>query len=125
MAALYYRGVDCAIIVYDISNRRSYEEVRDYWVHELRQQVGVDTVIKICIAGNKSDLHLERQVSELEGKTLAEEHGASFFETSAKNNENIFDMFVTLGMDLPERTTSASFRRDRYALDTEPRSLCC
>jgi small GTP-binding protein len=76
LASLYYRGVDCAILVYDITNRNSFEAVQNYWVHELRHQCSEYGGLVLCIAGNKADLQHLRQVSQAEGQDLAREYSA-------------------------------------------------
>eukprot|EP00598_Pedospumella_elongata_P006685 CAMPEP_0184983328 /NCGR_PEP_ID=MMETSP1098-20130426/12574_1 /TAXON_ID=89044 /ORGANISM="Spumella elongata, Strain CCAP 955/1" /LENGTH=206 /DNA_ID=CAMNT_0027507137 /DNA_START=101 /DNA_END=721 /DNA_ORIENTATION=+ len=108
LASLYYRGVDIAIIVYDITNRNSFEQVQDYWVQELQHQCFGSGGLQIAIVGNKSDLVDKRQVQEAEGKQLAADFGAVFYETSAKSSSSIEELFVTLALDLPESERSLS-----------------
>eukprot|EP01038_Epipyxis_sp_PR26KG_P008115 gene8115-10990_t len=76
LASLYYRGVDCAIIVYDITDRNSFKEVQNYWIQELKHQCHGSGGLRMCIAGNKCDLIEKREVSEEEGLQLAEQYGA-------------------------------------------------
>jgi Ras-related protein Rab-8A len=52
-------------------------------------------VNKILI-GNKSDWNEKRQVSQEQGRALADELGIRFMETSAKVNEGVEDAFFTL-----------------------------
>eukprot|EP00428_Durinskia_dybowskii_P076665 CAMPEP_0170354896 /NCGR_PEP_ID=MMETSP0117_2-20130122/356_1 /TAXON_ID=400756 /ORGANISM="Durinskia baltica, Strain CSIRO CS-38" /LENGTH=213 /DNA_ID=CAMNT_0010608903 /DNA_START=138 /DNA_END=777 /DNA_ORIENTATION=+ len=108
LASLYYRGVDIAIIVYDITNRNSFEQVQDYWVQELQHQCFGSGGLQIAIVGNKSDLVEKRQVQESEGRKLAEDFGAVFYETSAKSSASIDELFITLALELPESERSMS-----------------
>ncbi|PWN33367.1 uncharacterized protein FA14DRAFT_109115, partial [Meira miltonrushii] len=59
MAPMYYRGANAAVIVYDITNPHSFEDVKT-WIDELRQNVHSDLVIHIV--GSKADLSYARQV---------------------------------------------------------------
>lgn len=59
MAPMYYRGANAAVIVYDITNPNSFEDVKT-WIDELRQNVHTDLVIHIV--GSKADLSYARQV---------------------------------------------------------------
>lgn len=59
MAPMYYRGANAAVIVYDITNPHSFEDVKT-WIDELRQNVHSDLVIHIV--GSKADLSFARQV---------------------------------------------------------------
>ena len=56
--------------------------------------------VVLFIAGNKSDLTDARAVSETDGQSLAEELGATFFETSAKSGENVKALFDDLAKKL-------------------------
>ncbi len=77
----YYAGTSACVIVYDITNRNSFEAV-DKWIEEFRSVV--DSEIPLTLIGNKIDLAHERKVTSAEGAKKAREIGANFFETSAK-----------------------------------------
>ena len=49
--------------------------------------------VPLVLVGNKTDLHVDRRVSHEQGKKLAEEMKAVFMETSAKQNQNVEDIF--------------------------------
>lgn len=81
----YYRGSVGAFIVYDITNRDSFINVR-HWLTDVRSSDRSDIV---CILiGNKSDLN-NREVSTEEGQKLADDYNMTFFETSAKTGEGV------------------------------------
>ena len=88
-----YRGALGAIIVYDITNRNSFENVTK-WLGQL-EKFGEQNCIKIII-GNKCDMNHLRQVTVDEGKDFAEKHGMAFMETSALNATNIELAFSTI-----------------------------
>eukprot|EP01033_Poteriospumella_lacustris_P012339 gene12340-8826_t len=128
LASLYYRGVDCAILVYDITNRASFEAVQNYWVHELRHQCSEYGGLVLVIAGNKSDLTDKRQVSEQEGRDLAQEYSALFFETSAKKDENVTELFAALADAIPEsagRSVSTASGGSVYKVHVPERNTSC
>lgn len=128
LASLYYRGVDCAVLVYDITNRDSFEAVKTFWIHELRHQCSGEGGLVICLAGNKCDLESQRQVSTEEGRLLASEYGALFYECSAKESENINEIFVAIANQLPEldRSYSISSTGTIYKVTVpERRKACC
>ncbi|KAM2390305.1 hypothetical protein ACFXTH_039485 [Malus domestica] len=89
----YYRGALGAILVYDISRRQSFENVRN-WLRELREFGNLDMVI--VLVGNKSDLSQSREVDEEEGKSFAEAEGLCFMETSALENVNVEQVFLVM-----------------------------
>ena len=49
--------------------------------------------VPIILVGNKTDLHVDRRVTQEQGKNLAAEMKAAFLETSAKENQNVEDIF--------------------------------
>merc|ERR1712167_536812 len=93
LGPIYYRDADGALLVFDVTDGESFEKVK-MWVKELRKMVGKD--IAICIAGNKSDLERNRQVSTEEGKAYAASVDAAYYNTSAKLNRGIDDCFLEL-----------------------------
>jgi Ras-related protein Rab-8A len=86
----YYKGADGILLVYDITERNSFEKVRE-WMKMIQQNTTKDK-IGIILIGNKCDLE-ERQVSVEEGESMANEFGVLFFETSAYKDKNITESF--------------------------------
>ena len=64
----YYRSSVAAIVVYDITNRKSFEKVVN-WLEELKDNA--HNKISVFLVGNKIDLEDQRQVTYDEGVTLA------------------------------------------------------
>ena len=98
LAPMYYRGAAAAIIVYDITRPNTFKTLKN-WVEELRNQGPKD--IAIAIAGNKADLANLREIDTETAKAYAEEIGALYVETSAKDDLNVQDMFVQISHRLP------------------------
>jgi len=76
----YYRGAVGVIIVYDITNRLSYQNAIAKWLEEARGNT--DTNVVLMLVGNKCDLN-GRAVPEDEARAFAAENGLLFMETSA------------------------------------------
>ena len=91
LAPMYYRGAAAAIVVYDITRRKSFDCLKN-WINEL-SQLGPEDII-IAVAGNKSDLKDEREIETSEAMSYCNESGYYFKETSAKSDLNIFSMFT-------------------------------
>ena len=89
----YYKDAQGIILVYDISNRESFESI-DSWIEDIKNCAPANSVI--ILTGNKSDLADKREVSYKEGKDKADELGYLFNEASAKNGENILLLFANL-----------------------------
>ncbi|XP_028403255.1 ras-related protein RABA2a-like [Dendronephthya gigantea] len=86
ITSAYYRGALGAIIVYDITNTKSYENV-ELWVDELRQHT--DDKIVLMLVGNKVDLRHLRAVEKETASSYAVENKMHFVETSALNAMNV------------------------------------
>jgi Ras-related protein Rab-5C len=105
MANLYYQDAAAAILTYDVTNKKSFESL-SYWVDELNSKVNQDKLV-LCLAGNKCDCETnEKKVSNQEAKEFAEAHNMVFFETSAKNDLGIRDLFQTLGKRIYDKKNS-------------------
>ena len=64
----------------------------------------------ICLIGNKIDLENKREVSYEEGKNFAEENELLFFETSAKEGNNIQEIFVQSATNILEKINNGEIK---------------
>ncbi|KAF8631230.1 hypothetical protein AX15_002559 [Amanita polypyramis BW_CC] len=60
MAPMYYRGANAALVLYDITNASTFDDIRG-WLQELRKNCPSELLI--YIVGAKADLHRQRQVT--------------------------------------------------------------
>ncbi len=109
---VYYKNSACAIVVYDISNRVSFDNVST-WIEDCRNQT--PKTIFMILVGNKSDLADKRQVSTEEGQELAVKYEMKFYETSAKTGENVNDIFYDSVDEIAKRLD-----QNYYDLENEP-----
>ena len=93
----YYKGANCAFIVYDISRRETFDEALDFWFDDARKELGN---IPFVLVGNKVDLDAKREVTREDGQKKAEELRSFFIETSALKNINVQDTFKIVGIGL-------------------------
>ncbi|CAO3622149.1 unnamed protein product [Cunninghamella blakesleeana] len=98
LAPMYYRGANCAVVVYDITQASSLDKAKS-WVDELQRQAEPDIVIALC--GNKTDLESRRVVDTETAKSYAEENGLLFMETSAKSAHNVTELFTMIAKKMP------------------------
>jgi len=96
LAPMYYRGAAAAVLVYDVTSADTFTKVKE-WVKELRTNVFDDLILIIC--GNQID-RTARNVDSQEAAEYAKSIGALFFETSAKNNIGIEEMFFEIAKQL-------------------------
>ncbi|XP_059809897.1 ras-related protein Rab-35-like [Hypanus sabinus] len=89
ITSTYYRNTHGVIIVYDVTNPESFVNVKR-WLHEISQNC--DTVSKVLV-GNKNEDPSARQVEYADAKRFCDQVGIRLFETSAKENTNVEEMF--------------------------------
>jgi len=96
----YYRGAMGILLVYDVTDERSFNNIRN-WIHNIEQHAS-EGVNKILI-GNKCDILEQKKIDKEQGQALADEYGIKFLETSAKSNIGVEEAFFTLARDIKKR----------------------
>lgn len=105
MANLYYQDASAAILTYDVTNEKTFESL-SYWIDELKNKIDQDKIV-LCLAGNKCDKETsEKRVQNSTAKNLADSNKMIFFETSAKSDIGIKELFHALAKRIYERKTS-------------------
>ena len=99
----YYRGAHGIIVVYDVTDIESFNNVKQ-WLHEI-DRYACENVNKLLV-GNKSDLAAKRQVTTEQAKEFADSLGIEFLETSAKTATNVEQAFTTMASQIKERMQS-------------------
>jgi small GTP-binding protein len=130
LARMYYRGASSAIIVYDMCDSASFRALK-MWVDEVRLNGPNEIVLAVC--GNKSDLAQHRQVPLRDAEAYAQQVGALYVETSARNDNNVQELFLEVGKRVVslrdgDSVAGATARVDSSTVNlahVEPSSKCC
>ncbi|OIR58790.1 MAG: Ras-related protein Rab-10 [Amphiamblys sp. WSBS2006] len=109
----YYRGAMGIVLVYDTTNEKSFANINN-WLSNVEVYCSED--VPMVLVGNKVDEDKKRRVQHGEGEELAQKIGVDFFETSAKTNTNIDELFAALSKKVLEKNP---LRKD------EPPKSCC
>jgi len=121
----YYRGAHGIILVYDVTNRESFDNIVN-WVDNIERYSKNPRLILI---GNKTDLPNKRVVSYEEALDYSNSLGLSFLETSAKNNLNIEDIFTKLVHDIYDNNIKnkilEGMEKSVLIDNTESNNYCC
>lgn len=99
LVPMYYRGAAAAAVVYDITERESFEGAKS-WVDELQKLHSPDCVI--ALVGNKDDLAEHRAVDTEDARSYAQDNEIIFMEASAKTGHNVEELFYTIARKLPK-----------------------
>ncbi|TFG17784.1 MAG: GTP-binding protein [Promethearchaeota archaeon] len=117
----YYLGTQAAFIVFDLTNRKSFENI-EYWYNEIKTY-GNKPNVSICLVGNKSDL--KRKVKFEEGLALADKLSEkdnsliSYVETSAAKGDNVDEAFKNISylyIVKTKETEEVSLKEEVYIL---------
>ena len=100
----YYKGAHAIVIVFDITDRDSFDHVK-IWMQDI-DKFAKQGVMRILV-GNKCDLEHQRAVTKNEGNEMALKYGIKYLETSAKDTINIENLFVDTAKKLLEKQQSS------------------
>ena len=115
----YIRDSSVAVVVYDISSKKSFENTRK-WVDDVRGERGNDVIV--VLVGNKTDLGDRREVTAAQGEDEARRCGAIFVETSAKLGANVKQLFRKIAQALPGMESESGQRAESQSAFPPPLS---
>ncbi|XP_065653948.1 ras and EF-hand domain-containing protein homolog isoform X4 [Hydra vulgaris] len=131
IAKSYFRKVDGVILMYDVTCESSFMDVRD-WLESIKE--GSSKTVPIIICGNKTDLRLDARrkgmpvVSQEQGQRLANDIGALFIETSAKEGTNITNTCLELTKQLiqndEKRLSTTGMQLNKQPSQTKKNGCC-
>mmetsp|Transcript_57139 Transcript_57139/g.66789 ORF Transcript_57139/g.66789 Transcript_57139/m.66789 type:complete len:235 (+) Transcript_57139:135-839(+) len=103
----YFRKAKGVILVYDVTNAKSFESLSERWMTQLNDHATSDDLAKLLV-GNKSDLEASREVPRERADQFGMEFGMEMLETSAKSGENVLAAFEKLIGIVHSRALNAS-----------------
>ena len=108
----FYRGTDCCLLVFDITNSDSFDNIVSWKKEFLERSGNENTNFPIILLGNKCDLVSERKVPSNKAKDWADEEKIAYEEISAKDDIRIEEAFI--------QATRNCMGRDEYARPSLP-----
>ncbi|XP_075219461.1 RAS oncogene family member Rab35 [Lycorma delicatula] len=109
ITSTYYRGTHGVIVVYDVTRGDSFANVKR-WLHEIDQNC---EVVNRILVGNKNDAPDQKVVLTEDAQRFADQMGIQLFETSAKDNINVEEMFMAITRQV---LRTKKERRERQAI---------
>lgn len=104
----FYRRAEGILLVYDVTDRNSFAAIHS-WIHQIEENTDSEAKIDMVLVGNKSD-RPERKVTRDEGAKLAKSYKLPFFETSAKNGDNVVTAYNQLAETVTRRMLAETKR---------------
>ena len=115
LSSIYFRDADAAILVFDMSNKESFNNLKNSWLREL-QAIAPENMVKVVV-GNKADL-----VEEVDGsqdkadivtdkmlREFASSKKAEWKKISARRDQSSVDeVFQLVGTLLLKQNPSVS-----------------
>ncbi|CAM9559910.1 unnamed protein product [Ascophyllum nodosum] len=127
----YYRGTDGCLLVFDITDRASFEAL-PRWLDEARTN-SANPDLSVMLIANKSDLSERRCVTTAEGQAFAKKHGLLFMEMSARNAAEVEQAFIgtaeQIFSDLEahprSKPSGIQLKQDEQSATAKIKSECC
>ena len=94
LTKMFYKETNAVILVYDITRKKSFEELQNYWVEQIKEFAPENIII--AVVANKSDLSENEEVEEEVARNYAQDLNALFCTTSAKSSFGINDLFLQI-----------------------------
>ena len=92
---IFYQDAQVTLLVYDITQKETYDAIKNYWFQEVKDNAPEDVIV--FIVGNKSDLYEKEAVNEEEARQYAKDINALYKLVSAENGDGINEIFKMIG----------------------------
>lgn len=129
ITSAYYRGSQGILLVFDLTDLLSFENICKFWMNEVETYAEKDAIF--FLIGNKSDISDQRQVPQDKINQFCSEKKLTYMECSAKEGENIKEIFLQLARKLEEKLNLKNVKvtEKRGANLTQPakeeKKKCC
>ena len=117
----YYKGARGIILIYDITNIKSYDNIKK-WINEIKEEISEN--VTIVLIGNKIDNEKERKISKEQGEKLANDYNVSFFETSAKTGQGVNESVFYLVQKILESDPEVKKRGKSIKFKNKKKKCC-
>jgi len=112
LSSSFYRGTDCCVLVYDITNKQSFDQL-EFWYKQMRQYAGYipnsDEYLPFVVIGTKVDEKNHRRVDKTAVDQWCASHGGiPHFEVSARDNFEVDTAFKCVAEKAGEKQANES-----------------
>ncbi|CAK60180.1 unnamed protein product (macronuclear) [Paramecium tetraurelia] len=94
ITSAYYKGAEAIIMVYDVTQADTFEEIDKYWLPETKKYG--EKNVQLLVIGNKNDLEEQKQVETAKAQEYCQSHNLQFAECSAKTADHVNNVLIQL-----------------------------
>ncbi len=120
LAKNYFRGANGFILVYDISDKKTFDKLKG-WMNDAKEKI--EKEYRMIVVGNKKDCVDERQVEFDELEEFGKKNNVLFMEVSAKTGEGIDKMFMSMVEELLTLKKAGIIKDEESDMDKTYNSL--
>ena len=117
----YYKGARGIILFYDVTNIKSYENIKK-WINEIKDEISEK--VSIVLIANKIDNEQERKITKEQGEKLAADYNVPFFETSAKTGVGVNESVFYLVQKIIETDPEVKKKGKNLKIRTKKKKCC-
>lgn len=125
---LFYKDAQIVIFVYDITSKKSFDEIKSYWYEQVKENCNLDKVA-LAVAGNKCDLFDKEAVSEENLKLFTQRIEGVFQLTSCFTFIGINDLFNQAALLYLQKTNGIVNPKPKPLPSPKPKPIknnkCC
>ena len=122
----YYKKADSIVLVYDITDKHSFDECNNYYTQIIKE--GCKKDINVILIGNKSDMEDKRVISFEEGQNFANNNNYFFMETSCLKNKNVYEAFekiiVCNAKKVKENNKNDKVQENKIKIEISDKNKC-
>ncbi|KAH0786198.1 small GTP-binding protein [Histomonas meleagridis] len=122
IAKAYFRNAVGVILVYDITEKKTFEEI-NLWLGDVHSLC--DPSASIILIGNKCDLEDKRVITLAEAENFAKNHQLMYLETSALNGKNVTEAFMTVATNIYRKGVKSLPKPKKLPEEKSEESSCC
>ena len=101
ISSSYYRGSHAAFVIFDLTNKNTFDSITK-WIEAYHKSNNPQFQKNVILIGNKSDLVDSREITRAEAENFAKMNKMMYWETSAKEGNNVEEVFTYIGQLLFE-----------------------
>ena len=110
----YFKNTDGVLFVFGLNDKESFDNIKE-WMECFNKECTIENVPKVLV-GNKCDLEIDKELNQNIIKEFAEENKIKYFETSAKDDKKINELFEKMGKMLYKKRLPLDQQEESFVI---------